>query len=674
MRGWPRLRWNSAGGASPRVSRAVPAYFALVFIVYTGVFPYMAHMNNPNENVRTYMTMALVEKHTLKIDDMVNRYGWVNDMARAPDKKTGEFFRYSVKGPAVSYAGVPFYYLFEKVAPHFGHAVPTNRTPSKDKIWWFRAATWVLRIFTIQLPCFVFLVWLERWLRLTTQDTVLRLTAVTAVAFGSNYLAYSMMFASHAPFAVTAFASFALTTSERMRVARTGRVPRWLLLAAAVLGALLGALALLYEHVPRAELALWLGLPLGLMVTFALTVSVALPLDEAKQCRPSRAFWVGLFAGLSTLLEYHALPVSLALSLYALTTFWRPRKLAAFTGGGAISAAILMHFQWKAFGSPFTPGHRMSENPAFAALLNKGYFGIGKPSFEVAKDISISHAYGFFGTSPYMLLGLLAIPFTIGFSYGSSHERRERRIATVTWLLTMAILWTTVSAAINWRGGWTVGPRYLGAAPPFFAFGAACALEQISGASRWRRALARAVAAGGAAASAVQTGLVSLITNAIPESVTRPLPQLALPMARTGFVPHHLAEVVGWMSPWFWYGIAGCMAAATLLSGLWPSEDRAWSWILRASVAALVAYVALKPAFTLPDKVHEPTDPTAIRFFVEWWEPQNRDFLYRTRVQAEKLGPGAGCLWYKVADLNRLVKSPPEADERRAGRPRSACK
>ena len=83
-------------------------------------------MNNPNENVHTYMTMSLVEQHTLRIDDIVARYGWVNDMARAPDKKTGEFHRYSVKGPAVSYAGIPAYWVFEKLAPHFKHPVPTK--------------------------------------------------------------------------------------------------------------------------------------------------------------------------------------------------------------------------------------------------------------------------------------------------------------------------------------------------------------------------------------------------------------------------------------------------------------------------------------------------------------------------------------------------------------------
>jgi hypothetical protein len=38
------------------------AFFGLLFAVYVGFFPYIGAINNPNENVRTYMTMALVEQ------------------------------------------------------------------------------------------------------------------------------------------------------------------------------------------------------------------------------------------------------------------------------------------------------------------------------------------------------------------------------------------------------------------------------------------------------------------------------------------------------------------------------------------------------------------------------------------------------------------------------------
>ena len=165
--------------------RLVFAFFVLLFGIYTCVYPYITVVNNPNENVRTYMTMAIVENHTFRIDDIVTRQGWVNDMARAPETKmkaadaiafcnqmTGPCHLYSVKAPAVSYLGVPIYWAFTR----FSHP-PKLETPPDERISWMRKSTFVLRLFTIQLPCFLFLIWLERWLRRISGDVVLRLAA-----------------------------------------------------------------------------------------------------------------------------------------------------------------------------------------------------------------------------------------------------------------------------------------------------------------------------------------------------------------------------------------------------------------------------------------------------------------------------------------------------------------
>ena len=46
----------------------------LVTLAYLYVFPYYERINNPNENVRVYMTMAVVEDHSFQIDRMVSVY------------------------------------------------------------------------------------------------------------------------------------------------------------------------------------------------------------------------------------------------------------------------------------------------------------------------------------------------------------------------------------------------------------------------------------------------------------------------------------------------------------------------------------------------------------------------------------------------------------------------
>src|SRR5215472_2722461 len=136
--------------------RAVTAFFVLTLVVYTCVSPYIAAVNNPNENTRTYMTMAIVENHTFRLDRIVARQGWVSDMARVPDQTPEGSHLASVKGPATSYLGVPVYWVFTKVAPWFGHKVPTELSPPLERLWWMRAATLTLRLFSVQLPCFAF--------------------------------------------------------------------------------------------------------------------------------------------------------------------------------------------------------------------------------------------------------------------------------------------------------------------------------------------------------------------------------------------------------------------------------------------------------------------------------------------------------------------------------------
>jgi hypothetical protein len=575
---------------------AVRTFFAFVVMVFTCVYPYLSWINNPNENVRTYMTMAIVEEHTFKIDSIVKRYGWVNDMAAVP-QPGGAHQMYSVKAPAVSYAGVPVYWAMTKIAPRLGYPVATDTTPVPQARAWFQAATILLRLFTIQIPCFLFLVWLERWLRTTSPDPVLRLSAVAAVGLGSNYLAYSLMFASHAPFAIAAFASFALTTRER-----------------------------------------------------------ALFPDAPAERRLSRAFLAGLFAGLATLLEYHAAPLSLCLAAYALTAFWRPTRYATFSLGAALSAVALGYFQWRAFKSPFTPGHKMIANPAFVSHHAHGFYGIAKPSWTVWKSISFNLGYGFFGTSPFMWLGLLAIPCVLWVRYGTRRAQQQRRTATLGWVLMMLALWTTVSGVFDWHGGWSIGPRYLGAAPPFFAYGALCALEGVAVRSAMHRAVVRGVAGGALLASVLTIGIVGLHFNTIPQDITRPFVQFTWPMMLAGFVPHHALELVGVKSPALWYVVAGCLLAAAGVAALAPWRERRWTWPVRAVVCAAVFALAMLPALSTPSR-DEPGDfgQGARGWFTRDWQPAGRDRVTSLRREADKNGPRRRCARFHLSRLERLV-------------------
>jgi hypothetical protein len=583
-----------------RTPWSVTLFFALACVPYTCVFPYLS-FNNPNENVRLYMTMALVEQHSFQIDALVDRYGWVNDMARLAGKD-GVEHDYSLKAPGTSYLGVPFYWAFTKIAPRFGHTVPTAEEPPEVRAWWMRSATLVLRLFVVQLPSFAFLVWFERWLRGVTSDPVLRLTAVAATGLGTTYFAYALMFASHTLFAVTTFVSFGLITSE------------------------------------RAE-------------------------RKVGRRRASRAFLAGLFAGLATLIEYQSFPLSVILALFAVITFRRLYPLVAFGAGAALSAGALMFFQWRCFGGPFTAGYKSAENSDFADWHKQGFYGLTHVDWQVFRDLATQRTFGFFSTSPFMWLSIAALLAIVAPSRRG--RVRPKRLPLIVASVMMLTLWLMISAAVNWRGGWTVGPRLLGAAPPFFAFAAVAGLERVAASRPRVRALLRGVAGGLALAGVCTLGLVAMFYNSMPEDIVRPVADLVWPLVRLRFVPYHAGDLVGLHSPLLYFVPVGCLLGAPLIALLARREKATWMAI-RLVTASVAFDMGMAPTLAETDADAKTAAEGWRKEFSKKWEPTGRDAIAVGQARAEESSRNqkarAPCLWLNVSDIERSLGWVEEAD------------
>ena len=72
--------------------------------------------------------------------------------------------------PAKRAMGMAVYGVAVVVAPILGHHYPTMQSSQEDKLWWLRASTWALRLFTSGIPCFLFLLWFEKYLRAFSGD------------------------------------------------------------------------------------------------------------------------------------------------------------------------------------------------------------------------------------------------------------------------------------------------------------------------------------------------------------------------------------------------------------------------------------------------------------------------------------------------------------------------
>jgi hypothetical protein len=574
-----------SGSLSDRAVRR--GFWALFAIVYLLVYPYQQALHNPNENTRVYLTMALVDEGSFRLDHSVRLFGWTNDMARVPHVPTAEdparFHYASVKGPLVSFLGVPVVAAQRVIGKLLGQSPPTLDAPPAARQASLRATTLTLQLFVVHLPCLVFLWLFERFLRGVSGDPRLRLAAVTALGLGTNYLAYAFLFASHALIAVAAFGAFALVVSHDRG---SPGPPRW-------------------TH--------------------------------------ARAFLVGLAVGAVTLLEYQALVVSLVLFVQAARSVWASRgrataearapvsPLIALVAGIAPSVVALLVFQAQSFGHPLTPGHRMMDSAAFQAVNSKGFFTIGTPSGEALSGLLTDGGAGLFGASPVLLLALLSLPVVVG----RAATARLASLAPATrfaWAVVLALV-LPVSASSIWRGGWTIGPRYLGALPPFLLFlavvgGEAWLARSRSRGPRWsaRPALV-AVFVSLAFVSFLSLGVVAFVTTTLPEAVQRPFSQVAWPFLREGLVPHHALELVGFHGRWPVYAavsIAAALVLGVLGVTLWSARhDR------RALVAAaLSSWVTL--ALGVPYVVHVPGKAeadAAVRaevreLFARGWEPR----------------------------------------------------
>ena len=91
------------------------------------------------------------------------------------------------------------------------------------------------------------------------------------------------------------------------------------------------------------------------------------------------------------------------------------------------------------------------------ALQHQGLFGITLPHREAIIGLLFDGGYGLFGTSAFLWLAIPGMAVVLAGAAGK--VERERRLELVVVAITFVVMVLSVSAAVMWRGGWTIGPR-----------------------------------------------------------------------------------------------------------------------------------------------------------------------------------------------------------------------
>jgi hypothetical protein len=533
----------------------------LCALAWLYVFPYHRQLNNPNENSRVYLTMAIVDDHTVVLDGSIRRHGWVNDLAQrdVTDPKTGRKQRqlYLGKAPGTSFSGVPAYYLTRLGYARFAHRLPTKA----EAIYW-------LRLLTLVLPSVLFLVWLRRHLLPRVGDP---LTAQALVAFGLGTMAtpYTMMFASHQHTAIAVFGAFLCARAAALHD-RAGEGLGRVAPSLAAAGALTG-FAAMSEY------------PLILAVV---SVGVYALVTLKRRLRVA-AFVAG------------GAPVGALLCWYHWKAFGSPLTTP------------YAHLANPTFATEHSKGFYGLRYPDPGRLL-QSLFAPDLGLFAFAPFLLL----GLLGAV--WLLRKAAVPDRQSDGAEAPLQRPDALLA-----LAFVTLMVLFNASMNNHPGWCVGPRYIAAVTPFLVLYAALVLHRWSAAAgpgAGAPAATRAdviIGAGGGLAlvGIVLSGLSGLAYPHFPTQFTNPVFELLLPLLRAGYLPHHAGELVGLP------GLAGVVPLVLVLAGVTLLASGAGlRRPLRPGVALLVTALVLLPYSRIGKP--SPRKTASIAFVKRTWEPQ----------------------------------------------------
>ena len=334
-------------GPSPPVPRrtrsAATPLFWLVLLVAAYFIPRGQY---PNPDSHLALGYAMVERHTLRIDNYLQLSGsrqLLLDKAvycgAHTDVRTCRHY-YSDKAPGV---GLLIAGVYQAVHP----VISSGMAPTKSGSDRFLLRL-LLTLLVISLPVAAFTVAYWRFLARYAGPTRAMLVTV-GYAFGSIALPYSMLLFSHALSAALLFGAFMLVA-------------------------------------PRPSV-----------------------LEAARGTRaPARALLAGALAGYAIGCEYPAAIIVALIGLYLLFGHGgsgiRLRSTSRYACGVLIGTIPLLLYNLAAFGTPLAQGYAYLNNPLYARGMAHGIMGVGAPMWEAALGTTFSPYRGIFLLSPWLLL------------------------------------------------------------------------------------------------------------------------------------------------------------------------------------------------------------------------------------------------------------------------------
>jgi hypothetical protein len=283
-----------------------------------------------------------------------------------------------------------------------------------------------------------------------------------------------------------------------------------------------------------------------------------------------RSFLVGFIGGWAVVTEFMAAFALAVIGAAALERahagggWTRVRRVVAFViAGGIPPLLVLLGYNTLAFGTPLHIGY--AYEVGFEGL-REGFLGMTYPKADVVFALLFGLEKGLLFLSPVLFLAPLGFAWMNG-------DRQSRTAALASAGVFLCYLFE-ISSYHYWRGGWSYGPRYLGAPLPFLCL----ALPPL-----WdRRGFFRTALVILGMASIFLTLVAVAVQPMTPEGIAWPLRDLLWPAFAKGAMSTHTSRFFDdQLTPSFNLGEAlglhGLESLVPLLS-IWTALGALW-WL-----------------------------------------------------------------------------------------------
>lgn len=316
----------------------------------------------------------------------------------------------------------------------------------------------------------------------------------------------------------------------------------------------------------------------------------------------------GALAALTPFAEYPAALIAgpALVALLSSTKGARKRLVALLllAGGGAIPFVVGLWAHDRMWGSPFKTGYSFLENKGYVEVHKEGFFGITTPKLDAFGGSLFSPGTGLFFFSPILMIGLLWLLYRVA----SKRPFVIPRSLAVAALAGFALELYFISGHEGWRGGWTVGPRYIIAVAPMLGL---FVVEVLA------FARLRSIVAAFGALSIVLTGFAAALYPHLSDVYTNPLETFLLASYRRGEMTYGLAHAAGLTGHAANAVHVVPLVAAILVAGLAGAASR----VRRSITVAAVLIGGVAGVLAIPEKEPPKAKAENLRLW-GFWEPK----------------------------------------------------